>query len=62
MKSGELLHDRRCAVAVANEGKSKLMGPKWAVKFGATYAALPQEVEMGKTSLNLFVKSKSNYY
>ena len=58
MKSGDLLHDRRCALGVANEGTAKLSNPQMALTSGDTHAAIPPEVTNGQTSLNLFYKSK----
>ena len=58
MKSGDMFHDRRCALGVANEGTAKLSNPQWAMTSGGTHSALPIEVKTGQTGLNLFLKTK----
>ena len=58
MKAGDILHDRRCAIGLANEGHSNLTNPHWAFYSGMIHTALPFEIGSGQAGLDLFVKTK----
>lgn len=58
MRAGDMLHDRRCAIGIANEGTAKLLNPQWAFYSGQIHSSMPYEFNQGETSLNLFVKQK----
>ena len=56
MRAGDLMHDRRCAVGVANVGGAKLDNPRLAFYSGQTHSAPAYEISPGETGLNLFIK------
>jgi len=57
LKSSKLTDTRNCAVAVANIGGSKLINPHYYLRSGMTKASPPYEVDIGYTSLNLFINT-----